>query len=77
MAFVMMQPTMKYVNGMEVIAVVIMSTIFSAMSVDVIIALFQTFMSSLLVLNKSSDISSRYLVCVTLTIPFLLLSEKK
>ena len=56
MAFVMMQPTMKYVNGMEVIAVVIMSTIFSAMSVDVIIALFQTFMSSLLVLNKSSDI---------------------
>ena len=52
----MMQPTMKYVNGMEVIAVVIMSTIFSAMSVDVIIALFQTFMSSLLVLNKSSDI---------------------
>ena len=56
MAFVMMQPTMKYVNGMEVIAVVIMSTIFSAMSVDVIIALFQTFMSSLLVLNESSDI---------------------
>ena len=56
MAFVMMQPTMKYVNGMEVIAVVIMSTIFSAMSVDVIIALFQTFMSSLLVLNKSSGI---------------------
>ena len=56
MAFVMMQPTMKYVNGMEVIAVVIMSTIFSAMSVDVIIASFQTFMSSLLVLNKSSDI---------------------
>ena len=56
MAFVMMQPTMKYVNGMEVIAVVKMSTIFSAMSVDVIIALFQTFMSSLLVLNKSSGI---------------------
>ena len=56
MAFVMMQPTMKYVNGMEVIAVVIMSTIFSAMSVDVIIALFQTFMSSLLVLYKSSGI---------------------
>ena len=56
MVFVMMQPTMKYVNGMEVIAVVIMSTVISAMSVDVIIALFQTFMSSLLVLNKSSGI---------------------
>ena len=57
MAFVMMQPTMKYVNGMEAIAVVIMSTIISAMSVDVIIALFefQTFTSSLLVLNKSTD----------------------
>ena len=56
MAFVMMQPTMKYVNGMEVIVVVIMSTNISAFSVDVIIALFQTFKFSLLVLNKSSDI---------------------